>query len=69
VVLEGYRQAVATARLVDVPLTAVTVAGGLAAELDPGSFECPLIVIRRIVLPPFAQDLERRTTGPLFVVN
>jgi RecA/RadA recombinase len=69
VVLEGYRQAVATARLVGVPLVAVTVAGGLGAELDPGSFECPLIAMRRIVLPPFAQDFERRTTGPLFVVN
>lgn len=69
VVVDGYRQAQETARLAGVPLVAVTVGEGLIAELDESNFECPVVAMRRIVLPPFAQDVERRTTGPLFVVN
>ena len=69
VVLEGYQLALETARLVGVPLTAVTVSGALASAVDAGKLECPVITMRRIVRPPFAHDPERRTTGPLFVVN
>jgi len=69
VVIDGYRQAERVARLTDVPLVAVTVGEGLVGELAEEDFECPVVALRRIVLPPFAQDLERRTTGPLFVVN
>ena len=69
VVVEGYHRALETARLADVPLVAVTVGEDLVAELDATAFDCPVVAMRRIVLPPFAQDIERRTTGPLFVVN
>ena len=69
VVVDGYRLALQTARLACVPLMAVTVGKGLIAELDETKFECPVVAMRRIVLPPFAQDIQRRTTGPLFVVN
>jgi hypothetical protein len=70
VVLEGYRQARETARLVEVPLVALTVVGAaLAAELAGAELECPVVAMRRIVEPPFAQARERRTVGPLFVVN
>jgi len=69
VVIDGYRQALKTARLADVPLFAVTVGEGLIAEIDETEFECPVVAMRRIVLPPFAQDIVQRTTGPLFVVN
>ena len=69
VVLEGYRMARETARLTDVPLAAVTVSSELASELAAVDLECPVITMRRIVRPPFAQSLERRTTGPLFVVS
>jgi hypothetical protein len=69
VVLDGYRRALETARLADVPLVAVSVGEDLVAELDTTEIECPVVSLRRIVLPPFAQDVERRTTGPLFVVN
>ena len=69
VVVDGYRLALQTARLAGVPLMAVTVGKGLIAELDETKFECPVVAMRRIVLPPFAQDIQRRTTGPLFVVN
>ena len=69
VVLEGYDLARETARLAGVRLTAVTVNGGLAADIESRGLECPVITMRRIVRPPFAQTPERRTTGPLFVVN
>jgi hypothetical protein len=70
VVLEGYRQARETARLVEVPLVALTVVGAApAAELAGAELECPVVVMRRIVEPPFAQTHERRTVGPLFVIN
>jgi len=69
VVVDGYRLALKTARMADVPLVAVTVGEDLIEEMDEGDFECPVVALRRIVLPPFAQDLERRTIGPLFVVN
>jgi hypothetical protein len=69
VVLEGYDLALETARLAGVPLTAITVNGGLAADIEAEGLECPVITMRRIVRPPFAQTSERRTTGPLFVVN
>ena len=69
VILDGYRMALETARTAGVPLVAVTVSGDVAADIDPESLECPVVTMRRIVRPPFDQSLERRTTGPLFVVN
>ena len=69
VVLDGYRLALETARLAETPLVAVTVSADLAAVLAAEEFECPVVPLRRIVKPSFAQTLELRTTGPLFVVN
>ena len=69
VVIDGYRRAVETAKLAEVPLVAVTVTEDLIADLRQENFECPMIAMRRIVMPPFAQNQERRMTGPLFVVN
>ena len=69
VVLDGYRQVLETARLAEVPLVAITVEEELAAVLEGGDLECPVVPLRRIVKPPFAQSPELRTTGPLFVVN
>jgi hypothetical protein len=69
VVLDGYRQALETARLVEAPLVAITVEEELAAVLEGEDLECPVVPLRRIVVPPFAQTPELRTTGPLFVVN
>jgi len=69
VVLDGYRLALETARLVEAPLVAVTVSADLAEVLAAEELECPVVPLRRIVKPPFAQTLELRTTGPLFVVN
>lgn len=69
IVLDGYDRAVETARLAEVPVVAVTVTEDLAADLRDEDIECPVVSIHRIVKPPFAQNLEQRTTGPLFVVN
>jgi len=69
VVLDGYRLALETARLAEVPLVAMTVQEDLAAVLAGEELECPIVSLRRIVAPPFAQTPELRTTGPLFVVN
>jgi RecA/RadA recombinase len=69
VVVDGYRKAVETGRLAEVPVVAVTVTEDLAADLHEEEFECPVVTMRRIVVPPFAQNHARRTTGPLFVVN
>jgi RecA/RadA recombinase len=69
VVVDGYHKAVETARLAEVPVVAVTVTEDLAADLREEKFECPVVTMRPIVMPPFAQNLERRTSGPLFVVN
>ena len=69
VVAEGYRRALETACLAEKPLIAVTVTEDLIPDLPKEEFECSVIAIRRIVMPPFAQSHQIRTTGPLFVVN
>jgi RecA/RadA recombinase len=69
IVLDGYHRALETAELAQVPVVAVTVTEDLAADLRDEDFECPVVPMHRIVKPPFAQSIERRTTGPLFVVN
>jgi hypothetical protein len=55
--------------MADIPVLAVTVTEDIAADLRDEDLKCPVVPIHRIVKPPFAQNLERRTTGPLFVVN
>jgi hypothetical protein len=69
VVLDGYRQALETASLVDVPVVAVTVVGALAGAVRQRELVCPVVEMRRIVTPPLERSLDRRTTGPLFVVT
>jgi len=68
VVMEGVRMAEETARLVGVPIRAVTVARGLAAEL-PAGLSFPVVEMERIVRPPHEQPLRTRTQGPLFVLT
>jgi hypothetical protein len=69
VVIDGYHRAVETGRLADIPVVAVTVTADVAADLREEPFECPVISMRRVVVPPFAQSQKTRTSGPLFVVN
>ena len=69
VVLEGYRMARETAAAAMVPLVAVAVNGSIAPAFSGQGLECPVISLRRIVKPPFAEYRDRRVVGPLFVVN
>lgn len=69
VVLEGHRLAVEAAEALDIPVIAVTATGDVAADLAGEELGCPLVVLQRIVLPPFEQPPRARTMGPLFVVN
>jgi hypothetical protein len=69
IVMEGYRMAVETSRLLGVPVVAATATDELALELRSENLDCPLVVLRRVVLPPFEQKLQTRASGPLFVVN
>ncbi len=68
VVLEGHRLARETARAVGVPVVAVTVVNELAQLVEAEDLGCPVIALRRIVMPPFAHGRGQRARGPLFVV-
>jgi len=69
VVLEGHRLALETAEILGIPVVAVTAISDVAADLAGEELGCPLVVLQRIVLPPFEQPPQTRTMGPLFVVN
>ena len=55
--------------MIRIPLVAVTVEAELAGLLEGQDLGCPVVALRRIVMPPFAHGQELRKTGPLFVVN
>jgi hypothetical protein len=69
VVLGGYRMAEEAGHELDLPVVAVTVSEETATELGGSELDCPLLILRRLVLPPFEQSHQQRTSGPLFVVN
>jgi hypothetical protein len=69
VVLAGHRMAQQAARDLGLPVVAVTACEELYDELSAEELGCPLVVLRRIVLPPFEQQHLTRASGPLFVVN
>jgi Mrp family chromosome partitioning ATPase len=69
VVLEGHQLAVEAAEDLGIPVIAVTATSDVAADLAGEELGCPLVVLQRIVLPPFEQPPQTRTMGPLFVVN
>ena len=69
VVLDGHQMAVESAEALGIPVVAVTATADVAADIVGEDLGCPLVVLRRIVLPPFEQPPQTRTMGPLFVVN
>ncbi len=69
VVLEGYEMALETGRLLGVPVAAVTVEEPLLAQLDGAVLACPLLRLRRVVMPPFERVPYRPRIGPVFVLN
>jgi hypothetical protein len=69
VVLEGVRLAAETGDRLHLPVEAVTATEEIAAELDSNRLPCPLVILRRVVVPPFGAEIAQRTTGPLFVLS
>jgi hypothetical protein len=69
VVLEGMAMAEETGRRLGLPVRAVTVDEELIAALAAAELPCPVVALRRIVLPPFDPRLRLRTSGPLFVLS
>jgi hypothetical protein len=67
-VREGYRLARETAERVGVPVVLLATTAEVRRELNGEPVGCPVMVLRRIVRPPFEQP-RGRSTGPLFVVN
>jgi hypothetical protein len=69
IVDEGYRLAGETARRLGVRLAAVAIDEATCGRVEPGGFTCPVVVLHRVVMPPFRISRERRRSGPLFVLN
>jgi hypothetical protein len=67
VILDGLEKAVQTGERTQIPVVAVAVAREVAADIRPMT-DRHVMVLRRIVAPPF-EIPRQRTTGPLFVVN
>jgi len=69
VVLDGHEMAVEAAEILGIPVVAITATEDVATDIAGEELGCPLVALRRIVLPPFEQPPQSRTMGPLFVVN
>jgi hypothetical protein len=69
IVMEGHRMAVEAGRMLGLPVVAATATEELARAVEREILDCPIVVLRRVVLPPFEQKLQTRASGPLFVVN
>jgi hypothetical protein len=65
VVLEGYELARATGETLGLPVVAVTVDEETSAQLGSRRFDCPLVVLRRVVRPPFDGRRRERAGRPV----
>ena len=68
VVNEGYGLALQAAAKLGTHVTALAVEAGLAARLDAGAYECPVLPLERMIKPPF-EALKVPKTGPLFAMG
>ncbi len=68
IVQEGYRLAERVGRALGVPVVGVVVDEWVRAQWQ-GSLDCPLVVLRRYLAPPFTAQPRPRRVGPLFVLN
>jgi hypothetical protein len=69
IVLDGYHKAVETGRELGIPVVAVTIANEMSEVVRSDGLDCPLVILRRVVLPPFDQQPRTRASGPLFAVS
>ena len=69
-VREGHELARRAASELGIPLRMVAVDEALAPELrNDKELGCPLLVLSRVVRPPFENRPRQRTSGPLFKIG
>jgi len=68
IILEGYEMARDAAERLGLPVVSVAVSSDAVDSVSEAELDSPLLVLRRIVIPPFEQSYRQRTSGPLFVV-
>ncbi len=68
IILEGARLAIKTGAALDLPVVAAAIQEDMAASVN-GDLPCPAFILKRIVKPPFEVQPQRKTVGPLFVLN
>lgn len=67
VVREGYNLALEVAKILKIPVVAVTVDESLAPSLDPKDYVCPIFTLSGLLRLPF--EIKVRKRGPLFVLS
>ncbi len=68
IISEGARLAVETGTALDLPVVAAAIHEDMAASVN-SDLGCPTFILKRIVKPPFEVQPQRKTVGPLFVLN
>ncbi|MCD4747847.1 MAG: hypothetical protein K8R59_00620 [Thermoanaerobaculales bacterium] len=68
IVVSGAEQAVRAGNELGLPVVASAVHQDMASSVN-GALPCSIFVLNRIVKPPFEVQPQRRTMGPLFVLN
>jgi hypothetical protein len=69
IVIEGFRSASDVASRLGLAVVAVAIDERTAGALPSGAIEAPLLVLHRVVMPPFAIDRPTRRSGPVFLLN
>lgn len=69
VVLHGFALARQAGQVLGLPVRSVVVDEALRLELSGADLGTELLVLKRVVRPPFEVPMRQRTSGPLFVVN
>ena len=68
IILEGAARAIETGVTSGLPVVAAAIHEDMAASVN-GDLPCPAFILKRIVKPPFEVQPQRKTVGPLFVLN
>ena len=68
IIIEGAQLAVETGLLLGLPVVGAAIHENIAAAVN-GDLPCPAFILKRFVKPPFEVQPQRRTVGPLFVLN
>jgi hypothetical protein len=69
IVLDGLKMAEETAGRLCLPILAAVADETTARSLAEGALPCPLLVLKRVIRPPFEGSRQQRKVGPLFVLN